>query len=98
MSDFGLPTLALLTAVGSADPLPATIEFGLVMFVVGSHIPARHHTLRRPMPTAAGRVAVVVTVAVLAVVIARGLGTGHAALCAVLRTRQRLPSRARSAG
>jgi Kef-type K+ transport system membrane component KefB len=69
------PTFTLLASVG----------FALVMFVVGTHVPVRDKTLRSSIPKALLRaVAVGAVAAVLAVVLAKVLGTGHAAVYAVL--------------
>ncbi|WP_101951549.1 cation:proton antiporter [Mycobacterium sp. 3519A] len=65
--------------------LLANIGFALVMFVVGTHVPARDETLRSQIPRALLRaVAVGAVAALLGVVLARVFGTGHAAVYAVL--------------
>jgi Kef-type K+ transport system membrane component KefB len=74
--------------VDHSDPtftLLANIGFALVMFVVGTHVPVRDKALRSSIPKALLRaVAVGATAAVLAVVLAHVVGTGHAAVYAVL--------------
>lgn len=74
--------------IDHSDPtftLLANIGFALVMFVVGTHVPVRDTTLRSALPKALLRAVLVGAVAaVLGVVIARGFGTGHAALYAVV--------------
>ncbi len=74
--------------IDHSDPtftLLANIGFALVMFVVGTHVPVRDTTLRSALPKALLRAVLAGAVAaVLGVVIARGFGTGHAALYAVV--------------
>lgn len=63
----------------------ADVGFGLVMFVVGTHVPVRDASLRRSLgPGAARAVLVGAGSAVLGVLLAAAFGTGHAALYAVL--------------
>jgi Kef-type K+ transport system membrane component KefB len=74
--------------VDTTDPtftLLANIGFGLVMFVVGTHVPMRDASLRGGLPKALLRAALVGAVAaVLGLALASAFGTGHAALYAVL--------------
>jgi Kef-type K+ transport system membrane component KefB len=124
MQGFGFQTLALLTAVGLAGPLLASlprlripaiigellaglvigktgfdivdvsnptfqllanIGFGLVMFVVGTHVPVRGSGLRSALPLALARAALAGGAAALfGAGLAAQFGTGHAALYAVL--------------
>jgi Kef-type K+ transport system membrane component KefB len=74
--------------VDASDPtftLLANIGFGLVMFVVGTHVPVRDSTLRGALPKALVRAVLVgVVAAVLGVALAAAFHTGHAALYAVL--------------
>ncbi len=124
MHGFGFPTLALLTAVGFAGPLLASIPrlripaiigelaaglvigktgfdvvdasdptfrlfadigFGLVMFVVGTHVPVRGGQLRSAIPLALARAGLGGVAAVaLGIGLATAFGTGHPALYAVL--------------
>ncbi len=74
--------------IDPSDPtfvLLADVGFALVMFVVGTHVPVRDTTLRAGIPKAVVRaLAVGLVAAVLGVVVAKGFGTGHAPLYAVL--------------
>src|SRR4249919_1490 len=74
--------------VDTSDPtftLLANIGFGLVMFVVGTHVPVRDSTLRGALPKALLRAALVGAVsAVLGVALAAAFDTDHATLYAVL--------------
>jgi Kef-type K+ transport system membrane component KefB len=74
--------------VDASDPtftLLANVGFALVMFVVGTHVPARDSTLRGALPKALLRAVLVGAVAaVLGVALAGVFDTGHAALYAVL--------------
>ena len=79
------------TGLGYLDPSEGTfsflaeVGFGLVMFVVGTHVPVRDVTLRRSLGRGAARAMLVgAGSAVLGVLLAVGFGTGHAALYAVL--------------
>jgi Kef-type K+ transport system membrane component KefB len=79
------------TGLGSLDPSDKTftflaeVGFGLVMFVVGTHVPVRDVSLRGSLGLGTLRAALVgAASAVLAVLLAAGFGTGHAALYAVL--------------
>jgi Kef-type K+ transport system membrane component KefB len=63
----------------------ADIGFALIMFVAGSHVPVRDPNLRAGLRLGVLRAVVVGAVSVvLAIGIAHGFGTGHAALYAVL--------------
>ena len=63
----------------------ADIGFALIMFVAGSHVPVRDPNLRAGLRLGVLRaVAVGAVSVVLAIGIAHGFGTGHAALYAVL--------------
>ncbi|MEO8518140.1 MAG: cation:proton antiporter [Dermatophilaceae bacterium] len=63
----------------------AEVGFGLVMFVVGTHVPVRDVRLRHGLGRGAARAVLVgAGSAVLGVLVAAGFGTGHAALYAVL--------------
>ncbi|MBS1696402.1 MAG: cation:proton antiporter [Actinobacteria bacterium] len=79
-SGFGIvnptdPTLSLLADIG----------FALMMFVVGTHVPVRDASLRGVFGGALLRAVIVGAVAAtLAVALARLVGTGHAALYAVV--------------
>lgn len=69
------PTLAFL----------ATLGFGMVMFVSGSHVPIRDSALVSGIRPALLRlVAVAVAAVVLGIAVSLAFGTGHAALYAVL--------------
>jgi len=69
------PTFSFLAEVG----------FGLVMFVAGTHVPVRDHSLQRSVAGGAARAALVgAGSAVLGVLLAAAFGTGHGALYAVL--------------
>jgi Kef-type K+ transport system membrane component KefB len=79
------------TGLGYLDPTDdrfaflAEIGFALVMFVAGAHVPVRERGLRRSLPISVARAALTgVVAAVLAVVVARALGTGHATVYAVV--------------
>jgi Kef-type K+ transport system membrane component KefB len=79
------------TGVGLLHPADPTfafladIGFALVMFIAGSHVPIRDPRLRKALPGGLIRAAGVGVVAtLLAVVLARVFGTGHAPLYAVL--------------
>jgi Kef-type K+ transport system membrane component KefB len=63
----------------------ANVGFALVMFVAGSHVPVRDLRLRAALPIGIARaLGVGVLSILLAVVVARLFGTGHAFLYAVL--------------
>ena len=79
------------TGLGYLDPTDdrfsflAEIGFALVMFVAGAHVPMRDQRVLRSLRTGAARAALVGAVAsVFAVGIAGALGTGHAAVYAVV--------------
>ena len=73
--DASEPTFSFLAEVG----------FGLVMFVVGTHVPVRDVRLRRGLGRATARAVLVgAGSAALGVLLAASFGTGHAALYAVL--------------
>ena len=79
------------TGLGYLDPTDdrfaflAEIGFALVMFVAGAHVPMRDRRVLRSLRTGVARAALVGAVAsVLAVGIAGALGTGHAAVYAVV--------------
>jgi Kef-type K+ transport system membrane component KefB len=79
------------TGLGYLDPTDdrfaflAQVGFALVMFVAGAHVPVRDRRLLRSLPIGLGRAALAGFVAaVLAVVVAGTLGTGHAAVYAVV--------------
>ena len=79
------------TGLGYLDPTDdrfaflAEIGFALVMFVAGAHVPMRDRRVLRSLRTGVGRAALVGAVAsVFAVGIAGALGTGHAAVYAVV--------------
>lgn len=63
----------------------AEVGFGLVMFVVGTHVPVRNAGLRGSLGRGTARAVLVgAGSAVLGVLLAAAFGTGHAALYAVL--------------
>jgi len=63
----------------------AEVGFGLVMFVVGTHVPVRDVNLRRSLGLGTARALLVgAGSAILGVLLADAFGTGHAALYAVL--------------
>ena len=79
------------TGLGYLDPTDdrfsflAEIGFALVMFVAGAHVPMRDRRVLRSLRTGVARAALVGAVAsVFAVGIAGALGTGHAAVYAVV--------------
>ena len=79
------------TGLGYLDPADdrfaflAEIGFALVMFVAGAHVPMRDRRVLRSLRPGAARAALVGVVAsVLAVAIAGAMGTGHAAVYAVV--------------
>jgi Kef-type K+ transport system membrane component KefB len=81
----GSTGLEFLDASDPTFSFLAEIGFGLVMFVAGTHVPVRDASLRRSLGHGAGRAALVgAGSAVLAVLLASGFSTGHAALYAVL--------------
>ena len=79
------------TGLGYLDPTDdrfaflAALGFALVMFVAGAHVPVRDRRLLQSLRAGVGRAALAGAVAaVLAVVVARALGTGHGAVYAVV--------------
>jgi Kef-type K+ transport system membrane component KefB len=81
----GRTGFGIIDASDPAFTLMANIGFGLVMFVVGTHVPVRDASLRGELPKALLRAVVVGAVAAaLGVALASAFGTGHAALYAVL--------------
>jgi Kef-type K+ transport system membrane component KefB len=73
--DASEPTFSFLAEVG----------FGLVMFVVGTHVPVRDVRLRRGLGRGTARAVLVgAGSTALGVLLAAGFGTGHGALYAVL--------------
>ena len=75
----------VLHAGNSTFTFLADIGFALIMFVAGSHVPVRDPNLRAGLRLGVLRaVAVGAVSVVLAIGIAHGFGTGHAALYAVL--------------
>jgi Kef-type K+ transport system membrane component KefB len=81
----GRTGFGILDAANPTFTVFADVGFALVMFVVGTHVPVRDHTLRSAIPWALARVVLVgVISAGLAAAIAALFSTGHAALYAVL--------------
>src|ERR1700704_4805122 len=81
----GRTGFGIIDASDPAFTLMANIGFGLVMFVVGTHVPVRDASLRGELPKALLRAVVVGAVAAaLGVALAGVFDTGHAALYAVL--------------
>jgi len=81
----GSTGLGYLDASDPTFSFLAEVGFGLVMFVVGTHVPIRDHNLQGGLGRAIARAVLVgAGSAVLGVVIASAFGTGHAALYAVL--------------
>jgi Kef-type K+ transport system membrane component KefB len=74
--------------IDHSDPtfeLLANIGFGLVMFVVGTHVPVRDTAMRSEVPKAVVRAVLVGAVATgLGVALSTAFNTGHALLYAVL--------------
>jgi Kef-type K+ transport system membrane component KefB len=82
---FGRTGFGIVDASDPTFTLLANIGFGLVMFVVGTHVPVRDSTLRAALPKALLRAVLVgALAAVLGVVLATVFHTGHAALYGVL--------------
>jgi Kef-type K+ transport system membrane component KefB len=82
---FGRTGFGIIDASDPTFTLLANIGFGLVMFVVGTHVPVRDSTLRGALPKAVLRAALVGAVsAILGVALAAAFDTGHATLYAVL--------------
>src|SRR5450759_638334 len=81
----GKTGLGYLDASNTTFSFLAEVGFGLVMFVVGTHVPVRDHNLQRSLGLGTARaVQVGAGSAVLGVLVAAAFGTGHAALYAVL--------------
>ncbi len=81
----GSSGLHLVDSTDVSFQLLATIGFGLTMLVVGSRIPVRDPAVRAAFARGlTGAALVGIVAAVLGVAIATALGTGHAALYAVL--------------
>ena len=79
----GSTGLGYLDASDPTFSFLAEVGFGLVMFVVGTHVPIRDHNLQGGLGRAIARAVLVgAGSAVLGVVIASAFGTGHAALYA----------------
>jgi Kef-type K+ transport system membrane component KefB len=77
--------LGYLDASNTTFSFLAEVGFGLVMFVVGTHVPVRDVNLRRSLGRGTARAVLVgAGSAVLGVLLAASFGTGHAALYAVL--------------
>jgi Kef-type K+ transport system membrane component KefB len=77
--------LGYLNASNTTFTFLAEIGFGLVMFVVGTHVPVRDVRLRRSLGRGAARAVLVgAGSALLGVLLATAFGTDHAALYAVL--------------
>ena len=81
----GSTGLGYLDASDPTFSFLAEVGFGLVMFVVGTHVPIRDHNLQGGLGRAIARAVLVgAGSAVLGVVISSAFGTGHASLYAVL--------------
>jgi len=81
----GKTGLGYLDASNTTFSFLAEVGFGLVMFVVGTHVPIRDHNLQRSLGLGTARAVLVgAGSAVLGVLVAAAFGTGHAALYAVL--------------
>ncbi len=81
----GRTGLGYLDASEQTFSFLAEVGFGLVMFVVGTHVPVRDASLRRSLGRGTARAVLVGALsAALGVLLAAGFGTGHAALYAVL--------------
>jgi Kef-type K+ transport system membrane component KefB len=81
----GRTGLGYLDASDHTFSFVAEVGFGLVMFVVGTHVPVRNVSLRRSLGRGTARAVLVgMGSAVLGVFLAAAFGTGHAALYAVL--------------
>jgi len=81
----GRTGLGYLNASDTTFSFLAEVGFGLVMFVVGTHVPVRDVRLRRSLGRGTARAVLVgAGSAVLGVLLATAFGTGHAALYAVL--------------
>ena len=81
----GSTGLGYLDASDHTFSFLAEVGFGLVMFVVGTHVPVRDVSLRRSLGRGTARAVLVgAGSAVLGLLLAAAFGTGHAALYAVL--------------
>ena len=81
----GSTGLGYLNASDHTFSFLAEVGFGLVMFVVGTHVPVRDVSLRRSLGRGTARAVLVgAGSAVLGLLLAAAFGTGHAALYAVL--------------
>ena len=81
----GRTGLGYLNASDTTFSFLAEVGFGLVMFVVGTHVPVRDVRLRRSLGRGTARAVLVgAGSAVLGVLLATAFGTGHAALYTVL--------------
>jgi len=81
----GRTGLGYLDASDTTFSFLAEVGFGLVMFVAGTHVPMRDHSLQGSLGRATARAVLVgAGSAFLGVLLASGFGTGHAALYAVL--------------
>lgn len=81
----GRTGLGYLNASDTTFSFLAEVGFGLVMFVVGTHVPVRDARLRRSLGRGTARAVLVgAGSAALGVLLATAFGTGHAALYAVL--------------
>jgi Kef-type K+ transport system membrane component KefB len=81
----GTTGLGYLHASDPTFSFLAEVGFGLVMFVVGTHVPVRDVTLQRSLGRGFLRAVLVgAGSAVLGLLLAAAFGTGHAALYAVL--------------
>jgi len=81
----GRTGLGYLDASDTTFSFLAEVGFGLVMFVVGTHVPVRDLNLRLSLGRGTARAVLVgAGSAILGVLLAAAFGTGHAALYAVL--------------
>ena len=81
----GRTGIGYLDATDHTFSFVAEVGFGLVMFVVGTHVPVRDVSLRRSLGRGTARAVLVgIGSAALGVFLAAAFGTGHAALYAVL--------------
>lgn len=82
---FGTTGFQVLKTEDPTFSFLADIGFALVMYVAGSHVPIRDPNLRRGLPLALGRVAIVGIVAAgLAMAVSGGFHVDHAPMYAVL--------------
>jgi Kef-type K+ transport system membrane component KefB len=81
----GRTGLGYLNASNTTFSFLAEVGFGLVMFVVGTHVPVRDARLRRSLGRGTARAVLVgAGSAVIGVLLATAFGTGHAELYGVL--------------